>query len=104
MQEHLFIKNNSLFANGLLETSRKDNYLISLRNQKSGKQEIQNIIPHNTAMLFTFCFNNTKMLSEKKNSFLQKHNAYYSWEKKKKHLEQNYQFGSTSYHYRLTSS
>ena len=34
-------------------------------------------------MLLTLSFSNTKMLAEKKNSFLQKHNAYYAWEKQK---------------------
>ncbi|OUV76081.1 MAG: hypothetical protein CBC83_00945 [Flavobacteriales bacterium TMED123] len=88
----IFIKNNSFFANGLLDANKKDNYLTALKNQKSAKQNIQNIIPHNTSILLTLSFSNTKMLADKKNSFLQRHNAYYSWEKKKKNLQENYKF------------
>lgn len=88
----IFIKNNSFFANGLLDANKQDNYLTALKNQKSAKQNIQNIIPHNTSMLLMLSFSNTKMLAEKKNSFLQKHNSYYSWEKKKRNLQENHQF------------
>ena len=59
----IFIKNNSFFANGLLDANKQDNYLTALKNQKSAKQNIQNIIPHNTSMLLMLSFSNTKMLA-----------------------------------------
>ncbi|MBC8265600.1 MAG: hypothetical protein H8E84_01405 [Flavobacteriales bacterium] len=88
----IFIKNNSFFANGLLHTNDKDNFLSTLKNQKAGSHDICKVLPHNTSILFEICISNARDFTDKKNIFLQKHNAFYDWEKQKKYLLKKYNF------------
>ena len=88
----IFIKNNSFFANGLLHTNDKENFLSTLKNQKGASYDICKILPHNTSLLFEICINNVKSFTDKKDIFLQKHNAFYDWEKRKKYLQENHNF------------
>ena len=88
----IFIKNNSFFANGLLHTNDKENFLSTLKNQKGASHDICEILPHNTSLLFEICISNVKSFIDKKNIFLQKHNAFYDWEKRKRYLQENHNF------------
>jgi hypothetical protein len=88
----IFIKNNSFFANGLLHTNDKENFLSTLKNQKGASHDICEILPQNTSLLFEICISNVKSFTDKKNVFLQKHNAFYDWEKRKKYLQENHNF------------
>jgi hypothetical protein len=89
----IFIKNNSFFANGLSDVgSGSDIFLTALKNQKSSSHNVYEILPHNTSFVFELCISNAKLFADKKNTFLQRHNAFYPWEKKKKYHEENYNF------------
>ncbi len=88
----IFIKNNSFFASGLTHSSSANTFLSAMKNQYAAGHNICEILPHNTSMIFELCINNAKSFSDKKNAFLQKHNAYYNWEKKKKYLAENHNF------------
>jgi len=89
----IFIKNNSFFSNGLSNVgSGSDLFLTTLKNQKPSSHKICNILPHNTSLVFELCVSNAKLLAEKKNLFMQKHNSFYQWEKRKKYLEENHNF------------
>ena len=68
----IFIKNNSFFANGLLHTNEKENFLSTLKNQKGASHDICKILPHNTSLLFEICISNVKSFTDKKNIFLTK--------------------------------
>ena len=88
----IFIKNNSFFANGLLHTNDKENFLSTLKHQKGSTHDICEILPKNTSLLFEICISNVKSFTDKKNVFLQKHNAFYDWGKRKKYLQENHNF------------
>ncbi len=89
----IFIKNNSFFANGLSDVgSGSDIFLTALTNQKSSSHNVCEILPHNTSLVFELCISNAKLFADKKNTFLQKHNAFYQWEKRKKYHEEKYNF------------
>ena len=88
----IFIKDNSFFSNGLTHSTSSDNFLSTLKNQKASSHDICEILPHNTSSVFELCVSNAKLFADKKNTFLQKHNAFYQWEKRLKHLQENYNF------------
>ncbi|MEC8853133.1 MAG: DUF3352 domain-containing protein, partial [Bacteroidota bacterium] len=94
---YIFIKNNSFFANGLTHSASSDNFLSTLKNQKASSHDICEILPHNTSSVFELCVSNAKLFADKKNTFLQKHNAFYQWEKRRKHLQENYNFEITEF-------
>ena len=89
----IFIKDNSFFANGLsFPAYDNSQFLRTLKNQKVTNNDICDIIPHNTSLVFETGLINAKLFFDNKNIFLQKHNAFYEWEKRKRYLEENYNF------------
>jgi len=88
----IFIKNNSFFASGLCYANANKHFLSTLKNQKPANPKICEIIPYNTSMIFEIGISNAKSFVERKNIFLQKNNAFYEWNKKKKTLLENFNF------------
>ena len=85
------IKDQLITANGFSTVRNNPNNFTDLfKSQSSKKTKIIDIIPESTSILFSIGFSDANALYTKKNELLVQQNNFWSWDKRRKLIEESY--------------
>lgn len=96
----LKLKDNAILSSGISTLNNTiDNFTDIFKGQSAQNLNVLNIIPQNTTQLFAISFDNPKEIYERKNKILQKKNRFWSWDKKRKLIEDSSNISYTDFIY-----